>query len=78
MKCFNMAMQATLVVDLRLVHTVRFFLIATAILIIAANGLYRTHWKCSHYATATTSPTPYVAHHKLKQITVAIRKKRTV
>ena len=43
---------------LRPVHTVRFFLIATVILSIARNGLHRTQWKCSHYATATTSPTP--------------------
>ena len=35
-----------------------FFLIATAILSIARNGLHRTQWKCSDYATATTSPTP--------------------
>ena len=28
---------------------------ATAILLIATNGLYRTQWKCSHHATATTS-----------------------
>ena len=33
---------------LRLVYTVRFFLIATAI----------PQWKCSHCATATTSPAP--------------------
>ena len=44
--------------DWRPVHTVRFFLIATAIPSIARNGLHRTQWKCSHYATATTSPTP--------------------
>ena len=43
---------------LRPVHTVRFCLIATAIPSIATNGLHRTQWKCSHYATATTSPTP--------------------
>ena len=43
---------------LRPVHIVRFFLIATAILSITRNGLHRTQWKCSHYATATTSPTP--------------------
>ena len=30
--------------------------IVTAILLIATNGLYRIQWKCSHYATATTSP----------------------
>ena len=42
---------------LGLIHTVRFFLIATAILLIATNGLYRTQWKCSHSATATRSPT---------------------
>ena len=35
-----------------------FFLIATAINPIATNGLYRTQWKCSHYASATTSPDP--------------------
>ena len=35
-----------------------FFPIATAIPAIATNGLQRTQWKCSHYATATTSPTP--------------------
>ena len=40
------------------VHTVRFLLIATAIHPIATNGWYRTLWKCSHYATATTSPDP--------------------
>ena len=34
----------------------RFFLIATAIPHIAANGLYRTQWKCSHCVTPTTSP----------------------
>ena len=44
--------------SLRPVHTVRFFLIATAIPSITRNGLHRTQWKCSHYATATTSPTP--------------------
>ena len=43
---------------LKLIHTVRFFLIATAIPLITTNGLYTTQWKCSHYATATTSPTP--------------------
>ena len=35
-----------------------FFLIATAILLIATNGLHRTQWNCSHYVTATTLPTP--------------------
>ena len=35
-----------------------FFLIATAIPLIATNGLHGTQWKCSHYATVTTSPTP--------------------
>ena len=36
-----------------------FFLMATAILHIETNGLYRTHqWKCSHCATVTASPTP--------------------
>ena len=35
-----------------------FFLIARAIPLIATNGLYGTQWKCSHCATATTSPTP--------------------
>ena len=35
-----------------------FFLIATAIPHNATNGLYRTQWKCSHYVTVTTSPTP--------------------
>ena len=35
-----------------------FFLIATAIPLIATNGFHRTQWKCSHYATMTTSPTP--------------------
>ena len=35
-----------------------FLLIATSILLIATNGLYRTRWKCSHYTTVTTSPTP--------------------
>ena len=51
----------------------RFFLIATAIPLIATNGLYRTQWRCSHYATATTSPTPYGAHYEQKQIAVANR-----
>ena len=41
---------------LRPVHTVRFFLIATAILLIVTNALYRIQWKCSHCVTATTSP----------------------
>ena len=43
---------------LGLVHTVRVFLIATAILLIATNVLSMTQWKCSHNVTATTSPTP--------------------
>ena len=43
---------------LRFIHTVRFFLIATAIPLVAANGLYRIQWKCSHHATVTTSPAP--------------------
>ena len=51
-----------------LVHTMRFFPIVT--LLIAANGVYRMQWKCSHYATATTSPTLL----NKKQIVVAIRK----
>ena len=34
------------------------FSIATAILLITTNGFYRTQWKWSHYATATTLPTP--------------------
>ena len=42
----------------RLVRAVQFFLIATSILHIATNGLYRTQWKCSHNAIATTLPTP--------------------
>ena len=46
--------------DSRPVHTVRLFLIATAILLITTNGL-------SHYATVTTSPTPNVAHYNQKQ-----------
>ena len=51
--------QSTILEDiLRPVHTVRFFLIATAIPSIAANGLHRTQWMCSHCANATTSPTP--------------------
>ena len=40
-----------------LIHTVRFFLIATEIPFIATNGLHRTQWICSHYGTATTLPT---------------------
>ena len=43
---------------LRLIHTVRFFLIATAILLITTNGSYRTLWKCSHGATAKTLQAP--------------------
>ena len=43
---------------LGLVHTLRFFLIATVIIHIATDGLYRIQWKCSHYVTATTSSTP--------------------
>ena len=43
---------------LGLIHTVRFFLIATAIPLITTNGLHRTQWKCSHYAIVTTSLTP--------------------
>ena len=38
-----------------LIHTVRFFLIATAIPLIATNGLHKTQWKCSQNATAKTS-----------------------
>ena len=45
-------------VHLRPVHIVHFFLIATAFLSIARNGLHRTKWKRSHYATAITSPIP--------------------
>ena len=41
-----------------LIHTVRYFLIATAIPLVATNGLYRTQWKCSHYVTAIKSPVP--------------------
>ena len=41
------------------IHTVHFFLIATAILLVEVNGLYRIQWKCSHYATATTSLAPF-------------------
>ena len=44
--------------SLRLIHTVHFFLIATAILLITRNGLYRSQRKCSHYANSTTSSTP--------------------
>ena len=58
-----------LVQSLGLVHTARFFLIATAIPHIATNGLYRTQWKCSHCATATTSPAsiqPIVSKSKLQ------------
>ena len=49
-----------------LIHTMRFFLIATAILLIATNGLHRTQRKCSHYATATspTSMQPIVSKNK--------------
>ena len=39
------------------IHTVRFFLIVTMILLIPTNGLYRTQRKCSHYATAKILPT---------------------
>ena len=35
-----------------------FFLIATAILFIATNGLHRSQWMCSHIATVKTSPAP--------------------
>ena len=45
--------------SLRLVHTVGLLLIATVILLIAKSELYRTQWKCSHYATCdniTNSP----------------------
>ena len=35
-----------------------FFRIATAILLIAADGLHSTQWKCSHHVTAPASPTP--------------------
>ena len=38
--------------------TLCFFVIATVILLIVTNGLYRTQWKYSHYVTAMTSPTP--------------------
>ena len=62
----------------RPVHIVRFFLIATAILLITTNGLYRSKWKCSHFVTATTSPTPIQPIVSKKQIAVAIRKNRTV
>ena len=41
-----------------------FFLIATVLPLIATNGLYRTQWKCYHYATVTTSPTPIVSKNK--------------
>ena len=44
--------------NFRLIHTVRFFQIATANLLIITNGLYRTQSECSHYATAAASPTP--------------------
>ena len=44
--------------SLRPVHSVHFFLIATAIPLVATNGLHWTQLKCSHYATATKSPTP--------------------
>ena len=40
------------------IHTVRFFLIPTAIPLITENGLYRIEWKCLHYVTVTTSPAP--------------------
>ena len=39
-------------------HCGIFFLIATVIPLIAANGWYSIDWKCSHYATVTTSPPP--------------------
>ena len=43
---------------LRPVHTVRFFHIASAIPLLATNGLYGTQRKCSHYETVGTSPVP--------------------
>ena len=43
---------------LGLIHTVRFFRIATVIPLIATNGLHRTQWKFSHYVTAIISPIP--------------------
>ena len=64
--------------QLRPVHTVRFFLIASAILLIATNGLYRTQWKCSHCTTVTASPPPMQTIVSKKQIAVAIRKNCTV
>ena len=46
-----------------------FFQILIAIPLITTNGLYRTQWKCSHYATATTPPAftqPIVSKSKLQ------------
>ena len=55
---FRIAFSVSLHVGLGFIHTVRFFLIATVIPIIATNGLHRTQWKCSHHATVTTSIVP--------------------
>ena len=39
-------------------HCKFFFLNVTAIPLVTSNGLYRTQWKCSHYAIAKTLSTP--------------------
>ena len=52
---------------LGLIYTVHYFLIATAIPLIATNGLHITQWKCSHYAPVTISPTaiqPIISENK--------------
>ena len=62
-KCFAVRLDFISGPRLKLIHTVRFFLIATAILLIARHGLYRTQWKCSHKVTDNITNF-YVANYK--------------
>ena len=65
--CINNLLTLSRTEHLRLIYTAYFFLIATAILLIVTDGLHRTQWKCSHYATATTSPIqPIINKNKLQ------------
>ena len=52
--------------SLRSTYTVNFFLIATAIPLIATNGLSRTQWTCLHCATAINSPANSALLAKIK------------
>ena len=52
-------------------HCAFFFWWRLLIPLIVTNGLHKTRWKCSHYATCDNITNSTVSHYEQKQIAVA-------